>query len=190
LKNKTYTLASLGPTVRLFFRWLPGHEHGIVPHQRADTLSRTAREVQRSYWPQYDNIWKTYMESPTMRWLKQDLLRASLRSAAIWPRLKRRLRYPRHLSPGTKCGYDLRPYLDAVLPVSALGTKAMPAEWSVSRKAVLTFKSGRKDIEVSVPAVRSDHRGFVNDGVNSFAVEIDNPDPAEPRTDLVLYGCQ
>jgi hypothetical protein len=66
----------------------------------------------------------------------------------------------------------------------------MPAEWSVSRKAVLTFKSGRKDIEVSVPVVRSDHRVFVNDGVNSFAVEIDNPDPAEPRTDLVLYGCQ
>lgn len=152
----------------------------------ADRLSRTAREIQRSYCPRYGNTWKTYMESPTLRWLKQGLLQSSLHSAAIWPRLRRHLRHPRPLPSDVRCLNALQVYLDGVLP--ALGQKKMPTQWADSWRARLETEDGREDIELSVPLTRSNHRIFVNDGISHFAVVLDNPTPPVPTTDLVLYS--
>jgi hypothetical protein len=69
----------------------------------------------------------------------------------------------------------------------ALGPTHMPARWSISWGAVVAARDDTGDVEVSVPKTRSDNRVFVNDGINSFAVELDNPIPAAPKTDLVLY---
>ncbi|KAK4141435.1 uncharacterized protein C8A04DRAFT_30933 [Dichotomopilus funicola] len=55
IERQSDIIASLGPTVRLYLRWIPGHGHKILPHQRADKLSRISRERQRSYWYEYDN---------------------------------------------------------------------------------------------------------------------------------------
>jgi hypothetical protein len=185
IEKQSRALNTLGPTVRLFFRWIPGHNHDIGPHIRADNLARTARDVQRSYCPRYGNTWRTYMESPTVRWLKQSLLQSSFHSAAIWPRLRRRLRHPLPLPVSVRCLNALQVYLDGVLP--ALGRRKMPLQWSDSWSARLATKDGEEDIELSVPLTRSNHRVFVNDGINPFAVVLDNPATPAPTTDLVLY---
>lgn len=193
IEDQTHILGTLGPSVRLFFRWMPGHYHGIVPHQRADHLSRMARETQRSYCPQYGNYWRNYVESPTIRWLKEALLRASLRSARIWPKLANHLRHPRRLpANNARLQHALQPHLDSVLPLSTLG-KSMPPQWSDCDKVIIAGADGRQGgrggVELSVPGARfvDTHRVFINDGVNTFAVLLENPDVPQPTTDLVMY---
>jgi hypothetical protein len=193
IDDQTNILSALGPTVRLFFRWVPGHHHNIGPHQRADHLARMAQETQRAYSLPYGNYWSTYVESPTIRWLKEALLRASIRSARIWPKLAHRLRHPRRLpANNARARHALRAHLDTVLPLSMLG-RFMPAQWSDCEKVTVVVEEGRGGgrgaVELSVPVAQfvDTHRVFINDGVNSFAVLLENPDVPQPTTDLVLY---
>jgi len=64
----------------------------------------------------------------------------------------------------------------------------MPAQWSDSWSVRLETEDGGEDIELWVPLTRSNHRVFVNDGINHFAVVLDNPTPPAPTTELVLYS--
>lgn len=165
---------------------MPGHGHRVWPHRRADELLRMAQEVQRAYLEEYDNIWGSYMESSTMHWLRRKLLFASLRSAAMSPSLKTQLRHPNPRRFFTKRSTSLRAYLDGVLPT--LGRPQMPGQWSDSWIAVLTRPNGSVNIKSEVPFHVSDpYRVFINGGINTFAVVLDDPAPLQSVMDLVRY---
>ncbi|KAH6614416.1 hypothetical protein B0J18DRAFT_300202 [Chaetomium sp. MPI-SDFR-AT-0129] len=186
IERQTDIIASLGPTVRLYLRWIPGHGHDVWPHQRADILSWTAQEFQRSYWCEYDNFWNCYMESSTMHWLKGKLVFACERAARLSSSLRRRLRCPHPRKLPAKQGIFLRAYLDGVLPT--LGRSQLPTQGSDSQSAVLTRDNGSVDIKLEVPVHVTDRRRvFLNDGINTFSLVLDDPTHQEPGTDLVRY---
>ena len=69
----------------------------------------------------------------------------------------------------------------------------MPPQWSDCDKVIIAGADGRQGgrggVELSVPGARfvDTHRVFINDGVNTFAVLLENPDVPQPTTDLVMY---
>jgi hypothetical protein len=162
IESQSQILACLGPKVYLQFRWMPGHCHRVLPHVRADALSKYARKSQQSY---HQGIWKAYSESPTMRWLKKDLAKAACR--CIPP--SRLIHAPiRVMSANPTWQTALQRHLILHYPITTIGSQNM--------EIFFTTEQSSSGAEAPTLKTQVGRQNFINDGINGFFLQINDPE--------------
>ena len=162
IERQSQILARLGPKVYLQFRWIPGHCHRVLPHVRADELSKYARKAQRSF---HQGVWKASSESPTMRWLKKDLAKAACR--CIPP--SRLIHAPIRVSTNPTWKTALQRHLILHYPITTIGSQNM--------ETFFTTEQSSSGAEAPTLKTRVGRQIFINDGINGFFLHINDPKP-------------
>ncbi len=161
IERQSQILACLGPKIYLQFRWMPGHFHRVLPHVRADALSKYARKSQRSY---HQGVWKAYSESPTMRWLKKDLTKAAGRCIPY-----RITHAPIRASTNPTWQTALQRHLISHYPITTIGSQNMQIFFSNTEQS--SSGAGTPTLKTQVG-----RQIFINDGINGFFLQINDPE--------------